>query len=414
MPRPLFIAGTARGGTNLAIMIASVHPEVSLSQDPYLALYKSLRNAAVAPHGIVGFDLESPLDEYYYFDERMRVMKLVQQADLDLPFDQHELPALKAVLADRMRLSSPRLIPHLDHLSGRTYRELFERGLDIIARGRGTPDVTWLGFNDNWAAEFFAPLARAFPDARFLIVIRDVRAAVSSHIRMLQAKPKNPLYMYEKSPAMIALPLSFIRCWRKQVAFARHYQDLPEVRDRLMVMTYEDLVREPERETRDLCAFLGIDYRPAMIETRNFVSPDGGPWLPNSNQDNVPDHGIFPDTIDRWKRSLSLDAIRLAELVAGPDLEWAGYTLNHPGNVAELAKGAYACHAQDHERCQGWRTDNHNPDIDVALELLRRACLTGADPNPALIERCFLFPALYGALRTGERLRPASVPAPLH
>lgn len=413
MSKPLFIAGTARGGTNLAIMIASVHSEVSLSQDPYLALYKSLRNAAVAPDGIHGFDLESPLDEYYYFDERLRVMKLVQQADLDVPFNQHELPALKAALADRMRLSSPRLVPHLDHLSGRTYRELFERGLEIIARGRGTPGVTWLGFNDNWTAEFFAPLARAFPEARFLIVIRDVRAAVSSHIRMLQVKPKNPLYMYEKSPAMIALQLSFIRCWRKQVAFARHYQDLPELRDRLMVMTYEDLVRTPEQETRRLCGFLGIEYRPAMIDTRNFVSPDGGPWLPNSNQDNVPDHGIFSDTIDRWKQSLSPDAIRLAELVAGPDLEWAGYDLSDRGDLAGLAKGAYACHRHDHEHCQGWRTDNRNPEIDIALELLRRACLTGATPHPALIERCFLFPALHEALRTGERLRP-SVTARAH
>lgn len=408
MSRPLFIAGTARGGTNLAIMIASVHPEVSLSQDPYLALYKSLRNAAVAAQGPSGFDLESPLDEYYYFAERVRIMKLVQQADLDLPFDARELPALKTVLADRMRLSSPRLLPHLDRLHGRTYRELFECGLDIIARGRGTPGVTWLGFNDNWAAEFFAPLARAFPEARFLIVIRDVRAAVSSHIRMLQAKPKNPLYMYEKSAAMIALQLSFIRCWRKQVAFARHYQQLPELRDRLMVMTYEDLVRAPEQETRRLCGFLDIDYRPGMIDTRNFVSPDGGPWLPNSNQDNVPDHGIFSDTIDRWKESLSPNAIRLAELVAGPDLEWAGYSVSDGSAVSELAKGAYACHALDHESCQGWRTDNRNPEIDIAFELLRRACLTGAAPDPALIEKCFLFPAMYEALRAGERLRAAA------
>jgi len=30
-----------------------------------------------------------------------------------------------------------------------------------------------------------------------------------------------------------------------------------------------------------------------MIDTNHFISPDGGKWLPNSNQGNVPQSGIF-------------------------------------------------------------------------------------------------------------------------
>src|SRR5262245_26296819 len=104
MSRPLFVSGTARGGTNLAIMMASVHPAVELVQDPFLALLKSFRNTLIGKAGLPGFDLQSPLDEYYYFDERLAVMRAIQEADFNLAFDQSGLDALRTALAARMSL----------------------------------------------------------------------------------------------------------------------------------------------------------------------------------------------------------------------------------------------------------------------------------------------------------------------
>ena len=47
-------------------LILSVHPEMSLSQDPYLTLFRSLRNSIVASSGealaLAGFDPDGPLD----------------------------------------------------------------------------------------------------------------------------------------------------------------------------------------------------------------------------------------------------------------------------------------------------------------------------------------------------------------
>jgi hypothetical protein len=405
MSKPLFVSGTARGGTNLAIMIASVHPEVALVQDPYLALLKSFRNAVVTANGAAGFDLQSPLDEYYYFDAKLAVMKRIQEADMDVPFDPAERAPLLATLAARMKLSAPLLIPHLDRIDGRTYRELMENGLRTIGRAWGKPDATWLGFNDNWAIEFFGPLARTFPDARFLAIVRDGRSAVASHVRIMEAQHKNPLYTYKKDPSMVALTLSFVRCWRKQVAFTRHYQQT--LKDRLFVLSYERLVQDPERETRRLCAFLGIDYRPAMIDSSNFIAGDGNVWIPNSNQEGAPQGGIYSTTIDRWKQSMSPDMIDLAEFVAGPDLAFAGYELTRRFEEG-LPWGAYERHAEQHRQWIGggfgWRTDNRNPDVDFALELLRRNCLTQRTDDGALVERCFLFPEVYDDLMAGARL----------
>ena len=91
MTTPLFASGTARGGTNLMTMMLSVHPQISLSQDPYIPLFRSFRNAIVsasADAGLLeGFDPEGPLDEYYYFDQKLAVMRMVQDADLSRSVD---------------------------------------------------------------------------------------------------------------------------------------------------------------------------------------------------------------------------------------------------------------------------------------------------------------------------------------
>ncbi|MBI2339363.1 MAG: sulfotransferase [Deltaproteobacteria bacterium] len=397
--RPLIISGTPRGGTNLLDMILSVHPEVTVAQNPYLPLLKSFRNTLIRRSGKAPcHDWEAPLDEYYYFDHKLEVMRLIQAATMDIPFDASEVAALMDSQVKRMSFSSPRLIPLIDHLKGETYRQLLDSGLRMIRLAHQRPEAAWVGFNDNWAIEFFAPIARSFPEARFMVILRDVRACISSHLRLMQAVHTNPLYQYPKDRSLVALILSFARCWRKQVAFARHYQGMDLFKGRLHILTYEQLVKDPEKATRRLCDFLEIDYRSGMIDTKNFVAPDGGAWLPNSNQEGVPQQGIFQDTVDRWKRSLDRDILRLIEFVTAPDLAMAGYTLAEGLQNNGFYEEAYRCHVRDSRECQGWRTDNRNAEVDFGLELLRQSCLDHRTDEAKLIERCFLFPEVYRAL----------------
>lgn len=104
---PLFISGTSRGGTNLAIMMLSVNPLISISQDPFLALYKSYNNKVLRDNGVDANDLFKPLDEYYYYDEKIHKMNLIQESNINTPFKYSELEELKMVIAERMKLSSP-------------------------------------------------------------------------------------------------------------------------------------------------------------------------------------------------------------------------------------------------------------------------------------------------------------------
>jgi hypothetical protein len=409
MSRPLFVSGTARGGTNLAIMMASVHPEVALVQDPFLALLKSFRNAVMRAQGEdapQGFDAAAPLDEYYYYDRKLAVMQAIQDASFDLPIDDGELRAVQQAMPDRMRLTAPLMIPFAPTITGRTYRELMTSGLQAVGLAKQRPDAQWLGFNDNWAIEFFGPLARTYPDAKFLAIVRDGRSAVASHVRIMEAHHRNPLYTYKKDPAMIAMTLSFVRCWRKQVAFARHYQHV--LGDRIHVLSYERLVQDPETEARRMCEFLEIDFRPGMIDTSQFIAGDGNVWLPNSNHDNTPQTGIYSTTIGAWKQSLSADMADLCEFVAGPDLAFAGYELTRDFE-GRFPWGALAKHRDEVEAWRGggfgWRTDNRHPDLDFGHELMRRAALQTPVDDPQVIARHFLFPEVYEDLRTLVPLR---------
>ena len=402
MASPLFASGTARGGTNLMTMMLSVHPQISLSQDPYIPLFRSFRNAVVAASGdsevLDRFDPEGPLDEYYYYNQKLAVMGMVQDADLSLSFDRDGADELVKSLGARASLSSPRLVPYVDQIRGEDYKELFEAALKVVALGRDTPNVTWLGWNDNWTVEFFPALARSIPDAKFVVLLRDVRSSIASHVRTPEAH-------------RVSLTTSFTRCWRKQVALARHYQQMPLFEGRLKVMTYEQLAREPEQRAREFCEFLNVDYLSDMVDGGNFESPEGGPWEGNSNFADSPKGGIYLSSMERWKTALPEEQVRLIEFVAGPDLQFAGYRLNESLDTTSLSWGAYEWHVRDHEQCQGWRTDSGNPDVDFALELLRRGCLRQWTDDVSLIERCFLFPEMYRSLHAEESLFPAPVAA---
>ena len=398
---PLFISGTARGGTNLAIMLLSVHPDVSLSQDPFLPLYKSFNNSVLSLNGLEEYDLRAPLDEYYYYKNKLSKMKLLQASNLNLIFKK-DLVALKLVIKERMKLASPLLVPFLDQLRGNSYKELFDSALDIIKLGRNETNLKWLGFNDNWSSEFFAPIARTYKNAKFISIVRDVRAAIASHVRLVEAEHTNPQYQKNKGDAsMLALTMSFARCWRKHVAFSYHYQISDLLKDRILIINYEDLVIDPQKETTKMCKFLDIEYHHAMIDTNNFVGQDGGKWLPNSNQDNVPQSGIFTSSIDKWKSTLKGDMLDLIELTTGPDLEMCGYELTKSYSN-EMISNAYHAHKNEHENWVdggwGWRTDNYNPELDISFELLRRTVIDNNESDKDLVELMILFPELIDRL----------------
>jgi hypothetical protein len=152
-------------------------------------------------------------------------------------------------------------------------------------------------------------LAAAFPEARFVHVIRDGRDVAPALVAM-DVRPNG-------------LPEAAL-LWRERVeaGLAAGRELGPE---RYMELRYEELVGDPEASLRRLCAFVALDYDPAMLAYREtageVVARDGGAER---------HRGVFmPPTagLRDWRTDLTSAEVEVIELLAGDTLRALGYEL---------------------------------------------------------------------------------------
>ena len=105
--------------------------------------------------------------------------------------------------------------------------------------GEKTPDNT----------QVMAAIAAVLPEAHFIHVIRDPRDTVLSWQKTWFAPTRDP-------EALGRGWQQFVRAGRAGGAAVAHYLET----------RYEDLVLQPERELRRICAFLALEYAPAMAD----------------------------------------------------------------------------------------------------------------------------------------------------
>lgn len=397
MTRPLFSVGTARGGTNLLGMMLSVNTEISMAVDPYLPLFRSLRNGilrnAQDPEIREAVPPASALDDYYFSRKKWRALEAIQNSTLEVPFEQSERPALLQAMTARASLSSTHLVPHLEKLRGGSYLDLFKGALEIQEIADRASGRAWIGFNENWAVEFLPALARSFPEAKFMILLRDPRGPIASALR-------------EKDLDKVPHVISFARHWRKAVALMLKYRNQALFRDRLLLLRYEDLVQDPERCARQACDFLGVEFAPAMLDAERYRASGGRPWKGNSHQGG-PASGIYTSSVRAWEKSLPAEAVELIEFICDPDMRLLGYEAVNP-SVEEglLGREALEFADRDARECRGWRSDLGEVARDLGCEYFRRRLLQGeADPmDSEWVRASFLDEAVPECLKSEGRV----------
>lgn len=114
------------------------------------------------------------------------------------------------------------------------------------------------------------------------------RELVRSGKRILVEKTPSNVFAYKRISAcwpdarfifLLRHPLSIAQSWHEADPVKRPMQEaiphtlqymryLEEARNRLdgITLTYEDLTADPERETRRICEWLGVDWEPGMID----------------------------------------------------------------------------------------------------------------------------------------------------
>jgi hypothetical protein len=154
-------------------------------------------------------------------------------------------------------------------------------------------------------------LERAFPGAHYVHIVRDGRDAACSLLAM-KRKPRFNLSL----PRGVG---DFAVAWQREVRAAQAFgrtHTYHEVR-------YEDLVAHAEARLREVCAFLGLEYEPAMLEYHRREDPSLYADHPRLAEPPVRD-------TRSWRRELRPAEAELFEAIAGDLLAELGYERAHP------------------------------------------------------------------------------------
>lgn len=285
-PFPI-VVGCPRSGTSLLAVMLDSHPDVAIP--PETAFLKYLPGL----HG-EGEALRGRFVELVTADRT----PLSNWSDFDL-----DRGAFETRIAG--------LAPFTVAGAAREFYAMYAEGQRKRRAGEKTPDNIFV----------MRELASLLPEAHFLHVIRDPRDTVLSWRKT----------WFAPSQDFGALGAA----WQEQVALGRaagaavaHYHEL----------RYEDLVLHPESELPRVCAFLGLEYSPQMLDFeaqgaariarlkgRMHVS---GRMVAREDRTRIHVNLARPPQHDRigvWRRELSTADRAAVELAASPLFTSLGY-----------------------------------------------------------------------------------------
>jgi protein-tyrosine sulfotransferase len=220
-------------------------------------------------------------------------------------------------------------IPDIVQVRSRLHTSISLKWIDLICSYEQVDKMTaaWIeGFllplADSQRARFlsektpenvlvFPQLLELFPKARFILVVRDPRAIVSSMLEVgarARVKGLRPPFFTKNLLAAIAYTKNCIEKGFKAVEAA------PE---RVYLVVYERLVSAPQQETQAICDFLQIAWEPTMIRpaSKQHAGEKAITVFSNEIWYDAKAYNKDPDSdrVERWKYLLSsMDQVTIA------------------------------------------------------------------------------------------------------
>jgi hypothetical protein len=153
-------------------------------------------------------------------------------------------------------------------------------------------------------AQHIPLLARNFPNAKFIHIIRDGRACAASFHRRWGFTPELTVYR-----------------WKHIVQEARRQGDrLP---GRYYELHYEDLTNNPEIWLKDICRFLQVPYNPRILALSHVRQYSGS------------SDAVITRRKEYWRDYFSAEKIDALDCLAGKTLYSIGYKTKHPESDKE-------------------------------------------------------------------------------
>lgn len=282
----MFIVGSGRSGTSLLASMLDANPNLAVTREShFLPKLISALPATLASGG--------DIDQLTAFLERDKWF-----ADWD-----YDLGLLRSALLARLPL------PRADALR-MIYRVYAAAGKTRF--GEKTP-----------AYVYTIPLiAREFPAARFVHIVRDGRNVALSF-------RETDFGDDDLDHAALNWQLRVLDGHNAGVRLGAH---------RYTEVRYEDLIAHPEQELRRLCIFLDLDFDPQML---GYHQRTNTRWETTGAGTNL---RRPPTTTRRWQDQMSRSEQARFALLAGGALRRWGYPIDSQASLADRA-AAYAARA---------------------------------------------------------------------
>lgn len=268
---PVFIVGYGRSGTGLLRLMLSAHPEIFIAlEQRKFALY----------------DIELLTDVIWNFN--------------------HIFPEISDKESLRTTLKS--CLPKHSDLILACYCQAW-------AEKFGKKSARWGDkFTGNW--QFIYRLAKWYPQAQFIHIVRDPRDVVSSIIENFPGSIKLPKQIF---PPQINLAWR----WCKSYQVASH-QGHVLGEERYMMLKYENLVSEPKSCLKNVCDFLNIEFFDAMLSTHVVVRKGKVP-APGMRTHGELRHRPHTRRIGRYSKNLQPWQVKDIEYICRNEMRKLGY-----------------------------------------------------------------------------------------
>ena len=363
MPDNVLLSGVFRSGTTLLSRVLSAHPDALVVSDPSIYFFKAYRDFHFEQAGLER-DAELP-NSSLFMDPQIDVWSRILAADLSETMPAWAKNQVRAQLRAWKSAQHPRLVAGLESIDGATFRDFFESLLRLLASLYGDENTRLVGAKTSWCEAFIPALGRAFPEMKFVFMVRDLRAVIASQNQKRgMGEGTRPLLFY-------------VHHWRKSVAFAMAWGRLdPVFSKRCAVVRYEDLISDLAGELRPINELLGLQSHPHQFNAERW--PDErmeGCWRPNTSY-HAQKPGLYRTSVDRWRTSLTRASVRAVEALAGPELALLGYDLERPiASVdAYLAPGV----EPDFDSLAPWLKPYREAELTRDPMLRRAACAAEA------------------------------------
>jgi hypothetical protein len=169
------------------------------------------------------------------------------------------------------------------------------------------------GDKDPWYAQVIPGLMTLYPDAQIMLMIRDPRACIAS-MRKLGWLDK----WYDGTVA------GGIDLWLRSVTGGQRAKNRYR-KDQIHEIRYETLISDTERTVRQMCAFYGLD--PAGVDAMLSYNEQETDLTARQLDTYHPklSRGVSADTLDSWRKHLSMDEIAVIESVTATHMDRYGY-----------------------------------------------------------------------------------------